>query len=282
MSQENVELVRGLQPAPDVDIAELLRDDDIWAALSQAVAPFAHADFECALRSIDSEPTTYTGLDGLRTGWLDWVAPWATYRTEIKEVIDAGERVLVLTHDFGRREGSTEEVRLIGAAVWTIRDRKIVRAEFYTDRAEAFAAVGLADQAMSQQNVEIVQRWVDALNAADVASFLDVWDHECEFFSVTGSQLDGTPYRGHEGLRRFWKERMETWTELRFEVERILEGINGDVVVAVGLLRGRGQASGVLIDQRLGVVFELRDRKIRFCRSYSDPEDALEAAGLET
>jgi len=133
---------------------------------------------------------------------------------------------------------------------------------------------------MSHENVEVVQRWVDALNAADVAGFLDVWDHECEFFSVTGSQMDGTPYRKHEGLRRYWKERMETWTELRFDVERILEGIGGDVVVAVGLLRGRGQASGVLIDQRLGVVFELRDRKIRICRSYSDPEDALKVVGL--
>jgi len=143
MSQKNVELVRGLQPAPDVDIAELFRDDEIWAALTEAVAPLSHSDFECVLHAIDSEPTTYPGLVGLRTGWLDWVAPWVTYRTEIKDVIDAGEQVLVLTHDFGRREGSTEDVKLIGAAVWTVRDGKIARAEFYTDRAEAFAAVGL-------------------------------------------------------------------------------------------------------------------------------------------
>jgi ketosteroid isomerase-like protein len=112
------------------------------------------------------------------------------------------------------------------------------------------------------------------------ASFLDVWDRECEFLSVTGSRIDGTSYRRHEGLRRFWEERTETSTELRFDAERILEGKDGDVVVAVGLLRGRGRAGGVLIDQRLGVVFELRDGKIRFCRSYSDPEDALEAVGL--
>ena len=134
---------------------------------------------------------------------------------------------------------------------------------------------------MSQENVEVVQRWVDALNAEDMARFLDVWDRECEFLSVTGSQIDGTPYRRHEGVRRFWEERMETWTELRFDAERILEGKDGDVVVAVGLLRGTGHASGVLVEQGLGVVFELRDRKIRSCRSYSDPKDALEAAGLE-
>lgn len=45
--------------------------------------------------------------------------------------------------DLGRREGSTQEVELLGAAVWTIRNGKIVRAEFYPDRAEALEAVGL-------------------------------------------------------------------------------------------------------------------------------------------
>jgi len=134
---------------------------------------------------------------------------------------------------------------------------------------------------VSQENVEIVQRWVDALNAGDAAGFLDVWDPECEFVSATGSQMDATTYGGHEGLRRFWEERAQTWTELRFDAERILEGNNDDVVVAVGLLRGEGRASGVLVEQRIGNVYELCDGKIRYCRSYLDPKDALKVVGLE-
>lgn len=39
----------------------------------------------------------------MRTGWLDWLAPWVQYRTEVENVLDAGDRVLVLTRDFGRR-----------------------------------------------------------------------------------------------------------------------------------------------------------------------------------
>jgi ketosteroid isomerase-like protein len=144
MSQENVELVRQLQPGPDMDLAHVVRDERLVTAWIEAVAPFFHSDFECALRWIDTDPTTYPGLGGMRTGWLDWLAPWVQYRTEVEDVLDAGDRVLVLTRDFGRREGSTQEVELLGAAVWTIRNGKIVRAEFYPDRAEALEAVGLA------------------------------------------------------------------------------------------------------------------------------------------
>jgi hypothetical protein len=35
--------------------------------------------------------------------WLDWLAPWESYRAEIAEVIDAGDQVLVIADDYRRR-----------------------------------------------------------------------------------------------------------------------------------------------------------------------------------
>jgi ketosteroid isomerase-like protein len=144
MSQENVELVMALQPAPDVDLAQLFRDDDMTAALFEAVTAVFHPDFECAHHLLGSEPT-FTGLEGLRASWLDWLAPWATYRVEIEEAIDCGEQVLMLVHDFGRRVESTEEVKSNNAAVWTVRDGKVASAEFYADRASAIKDAGLEE-----------------------------------------------------------------------------------------------------------------------------------------
>jgi ketosteroid isomerase-like protein len=133
---------------------------------------------------------------------------------------------------------------------------------------------------MSRENVEAVRRGLHAHNANDTASFLDLWDPECEWFTVTGSQMDAAPYRGHEGIRRYLAERAETWTKLRFDAERILEGKDDDVVVAVGFLRGEGRGSGVPVEQRIGLVYELRGQKVLHCRAYRDPKDALEAVGL--
>jgi ketosteroid isomerase-like protein len=142
MSQESVELVMGLQRAPDDDFAQLIRDDETWAQLAEAVAPFVHAEAETVRPGLPGG-RTYTGLDGFRESWLDWLAPYAEYRTEVEEAIDCGERVLLLQSSSGRLEGSTKEVKIAPAVVYTVRDGKIARFEPYADRAEALEAVGL-------------------------------------------------------------------------------------------------------------------------------------------
>ncbi len=144
MSQKNVEIVLGLQSAPDVDLAQRFRDDAMWAATVEASAPMFHPDFEFSLPLFGTSET-FVGREGVRAAYLDWLAPWATYRVEIEEAIDLGDRVLLLNRGFGRREGSQAEVENAAAALWTVRDGKIARADFYADRAEALKAVGLAE-----------------------------------------------------------------------------------------------------------------------------------------
>lgn len=148
MSRANVELIRKVHPAADVDLAELMRSDDMWSALADAVAPFFHPDFECVAPGVPGTERVHFGTDGLRAAWLEWLEPWATYRTEIKQMLDAGDRVLVLVHDYARRDGVAEEIRVDGSGVWTVTDGRIARAEFFAHRVEAFEAAGLEEQVM--------------------------------------------------------------------------------------------------------------------------------------
>ena len=147
MSQEDVELVRGLlEPFQDADIAVMFRDDGVSAAMIAAGSSVYAPDFECAFIRDDVGRATYAGLDGLRAAMLDWLSPWASYRTEIEDFIDAGEgRVVVLTRDYARREGMEAEVYFVGAPVWTVRDGKVARIDFYWNRAEGLAAAGLSE-----------------------------------------------------------------------------------------------------------------------------------------
>jgi ketosteroid isomerase-like protein len=145
MPQENVELVRGLQPGPEVDIAALVRDDKTAETARAAVASVFHDDFEC----ITVRPgvrSTYRGFDGLRASWLDWLDPWDSYYTVIEDVIDLGDRVLVLVRDRGRRRNLAAEVELRAASLYTVRDGKVARVEAYTNRDDALKAVGLSEQ----------------------------------------------------------------------------------------------------------------------------------------
>jgi ketosteroid isomerase-like protein len=147
VSQENVELVRRLLgPFEQGDIVPLFRDDAIAAAMTAATESFITSDFECVFVREDVGRAAYLGPDGLRTAWLDWLEPWDSYSPGVEDVIDAGDgRVVVLTHDHARPKGSNAEVSFAGAPVWTVRDGKVARIEFYWNRAEGLAAAGLAE-----------------------------------------------------------------------------------------------------------------------------------------
>jgi ketosteroid isomerase-like protein len=143
VSAEDVDLVRRLQPAPDVDLAVLFRDDRAFGAAEKRLAPFFHPDCEVGSGPDFVDPIERVGLAGLREIWLEWLKPWVSYRSEIERLIDLGERVVVLVRDHGRVEDGGPDVVLTSGAIWTIRDRRIVRIVFYMSRKSALRAAGL-------------------------------------------------------------------------------------------------------------------------------------------
>jgi len=144
MSQENVDLVLALTPASDVDLAQIFRGDDTWAASVEAMAPYFHPDFEC-VGTVFGIEKTYPGMDGFRAFELDWLAPWASFRADVEKTVDLGEHVLVLYRVFGRHPGGEQEVESAVAWVWTVRDGRIAGITGYSNHAEALEAVGLSE-----------------------------------------------------------------------------------------------------------------------------------------
>lgn len=142
VSDETLRLIRALHPGPGVDLVALFATDDP-AARTEIFERYFDAGFECALRFPGSEPTFYSGPDALRECWLEWLAPWASYRFEIEELIDLDERIVVLARDYGRREHNGPEIEQRDLGIWTLHNSRVLRAEFFTDRAEGLASVGL-------------------------------------------------------------------------------------------------------------------------------------------
>jgi ketosteroid isomerase-like protein len=143
VSQENVELVLSIVPAPDVDMAKLVRDDEMAEAWIEQLAPISHADFEWVAHAGPEVVQTVSGLDGVRAGLAEWFGPWTSYRSEVQQVIDCGDRVLVLLRDYGRLPETEQEVAYHPGLVYTVRDGKIAGLETFSDHADALKAVGL-------------------------------------------------------------------------------------------------------------------------------------------
>jgi len=142
MSQENVDLVSGLHPGPDVDTTQIFRDDDAWAAVAAAAAPVFDPAFEC-VGTLFGTDTMFKGLDGFRAFNLDWLAPWSSYRVQVAKAIDLGEQVVMLYRVFGCHQQSTQDVESAVAWVWTARDGQIIHIKGYGNHADALSAVGL-------------------------------------------------------------------------------------------------------------------------------------------
>ena len=129
-------------PAPDVNVVTLVREEASWAPWRESIAPLFAPDAERVWPGLPGGAKTFTGLDGLRSALLDWTAPWATYRTEVEEAIDCGERVVLLAPSFGRLADSGAEIRLDGASAWRVRDGKISW-NYHSTRADVLKLVGL-------------------------------------------------------------------------------------------------------------------------------------------
>jgi uncharacterized protein len=130
---------------------------------------------------------------------------------------------------------------------------------------------------VSEENVEIALAAVDAWNRGDREAWLALWDEEAEFYPLR-AQLEGESYRGHEGIKRFLVEMTEEWENVLFEIDETRDA--GEQVVATGRFRARGRASGVDLNVPLGVCTRVRRGKIVYTRFFSEPADALKAAGL--
>ncbi len=133
---------------------------------------------------------------------------------------------------------------------------------------------------MSQENVEALKRGLDASNRRDIESFLETLDPEVEWHPGLAALLEGeaTVYRGREEVREMLQDYFEAFADLRFEISEIRDF--GDRILAVGEMRGRGTESGVEIESSWAYLIQVRNGKATQVRTYLDPAEALEAAGL--
>jgi ketosteroid isomerase-like protein len=139
VSRRNIELLEAMLPGPDTNVADLFRDESLFAATAETLKDVFHPDVE-SVPAWRGTGTTYSGIDGFREMWIDWLEPWVTYHVQVDEMVEVGDTVVVLVRDRGSRHGVDVEVELISGSVWTFRDGKIARVEFYANREELRAA----------------------------------------------------------------------------------------------------------------------------------------------
>jgi uncharacterized protein len=131
---------------------------------------------------------------------------------------------------------------------------------------------------MSQENVEIVRRYLAAYDRAGLDGLAEFWHPDINWRAAEGALDDVGLMEGPDAIRDYYRQWEETFADIRMEVEELIDA--GDQVVAVVRGIGRMKDSDAEIDIRYATVFTTRDGKIGTGREYFTREQALKAAGL--
>jgi ketosteroid isomerase-like protein len=132
---------------------------------------------------------------------------------------------------------------------------------------------------MSEENVELAHRFYDAFNRRDFDALLAFVDPEVEF-AARFMEMEGDPYyRGHDGVREWWRTLLAIFPDFRAEVLDVRDA--EDFLILALRLRGHGADSGVPIDEAVWQTVKVRDGKVTWARNFGSEAEALEAAGLE-
>jgi len=131
---------------------------------------------------------------------------------------------------------------------------------------------------MSQKDVELLQRVMEAWNREDLDELIPLSDPEVGFVSIFAG-MEGRTYRGYDGLRQYFADMKDACAEFHREVEEVTDAGSDQVIVFFRLL-GTARTSGAPVDERVTTVFQLREGRLHRMVVYRDRDEALEAAGL--
>jgi ketosteroid isomerase-like protein len=128
---------------------------------------------------------------------------------------------------------------------------------------------------MSEANVEVVRQLFELYASGGIEAVLDVMDEDIEIVIPPEVSAEPDSYRGHEGARRYFAGFEGMLEDIRYEVFELIP--EGEYVLAVSRLAGRGVSSGLEVELKTAVVHTVEGGKVTRIVPYQDLESAREA-----
>ena len=129
------------------------------------------------------------------------------------------------------------------------------------------------------QNVELLYRSYDALNRRDLDAFLALIDPEVELTPRILEMEGGSSYRGHDGVRKWWRTVFAVFPDFSSGVLEVREPRRDSLIVSIRI-RSHGVEGGVPFEEVWRQAIKARDGKATWWQNFGTEAEALEAAGL--
>jgi ketosteroid isomerase-like protein len=131
---------------------------------------------------------------------------------------------------------------------------------------------------MAHEDIEVVQRLIDAFNSGDIDGILALTHPDFEVEVPPELSAEPDVYIGHAGMRRYWESFHDALDEVRFELEGYWEA--DDAVVVAMRVSAKGRRTAIPIEQRNAGVWRTSDGKALQANIFASLADALDSVGL--
>jgi ketosteroid isomerase-like protein len=134
---------------------------------------------------------------------------------------------------------------------------------------------------VSQENVETIERYFDAVNRGDFAEAMSAYADDVVL--VVDERIVPTNagvFSGRDAVGEWFGDWFRSFARgYQFDIHEMRPA--GERVFVAVRHRGRGRSSGVAIDWNVGLAFAVNAGKIVRLELFSDRSGALKAVGLE-
>ena len=227
--------------------------------------------------ALPDEPPAWHGPDGILQGWTRWLDQWDEYILLPTAIEAYSETQLVLDfHTEAVGKLSRTPMSIEYSQVWTWRNGRVARVDFYDDHEAAVEALGRPTP------LEIVEAGFGVMAGVDLTKLPNGgWDAEwfepgAEFDLGQMALPDETVWRGREAILDGWGRWLEQWDDYRvsnsgaemYGENRVITDIHAEV-------RGKGSGAPVSIDHTQ--VWTFRGIRILRIDVFRNKAEALEA-----
>jgi hypothetical protein len=119
-----------------------IQGEQIIETVAELLRYNAHPDYMTVMVS-ESVTQEYSGPEGYKEAWNDWLSPYEDYRIEFDDVIQLEDKLVFLVRQIATTRHSSVEVETPSASVWLLQDGQIRQASYYLDRRAGLQAAGL-------------------------------------------------------------------------------------------------------------------------------------------
>jgi hypothetical protein len=120
---------------------------------------------------------------------------------------------------------------------------------------------------------ELLERGREAYNARDPDAWVELWSADCEWHPFLTARVEGDPgYHGHNGMRAWFEDVDEMFSEMHVDLEQVRE-VKGRLLV-LGRMTATGRGSGARVDGEAAWVIEPRGERFQRGWAYNSHEEA--------